>query len=81
MGAILNGKVVTSPRSCINRFESRLHLSSDPSNGEPPVQDTDVVVVSSNDSEVSKYPIDLPSPLLLAGSVLLAIVSTGIDQV
>jgi len=34
-------------------------------------------VVESPVSDRAKYPIDLPSPVLLAGSVLIAIISVG----
>lgn len=59
--------------------ESYLLLSSDGSgplgDGAPQKAVDSVTEPSTND--ISSYPIDLPSPILLAGSVLLAIVSTG----
>jgi len=60
---------------------TRRPFSSDGSDSMGEVVETNKDTGTNSDLiDSAKYPIDLPSPILLAGSVFLAIASTGITR-
>lgn len=68
---------IKSSRDFSPRSRSVLFSEPDDQDRRDPIEDSSIQKSISNEPESTSFPIDLPSPLLLSLSMVLAIIGTG----